>query len=247
MMCLHATIAGLFFRLGCRIERPPQVGAGAVAPLLAGLHAGPGVAAGNRRLRDAVGVHTVESWPGKIAFEGAFGKPDRRLVVLVTTASARGGDMLTLTRLQAAHAVHEMVTGVAGYGSLCIKAYEPDGPCVVSSVLAAWNYARPSGDVNAVLGAACGAGDGPAAAAPDGDGHRRRHVAVSAADGVPDAEHGRGNGRCRRRVGGLCAGHAPGRVATRHHGRARRRSLQARHSGGSAGGAQLPGRERSRN
>ena len=155
MMCLHATIAGLFFRLGCLVDRRP------VAVLGAACGGALGCMLGLVWLTVVVDYealwipHTVESWPDKVAFEGAFGRPDRRLVALVTSApDARGGgDMLISINLQAAHAVHEMVTGVAGYDRLCTKAWEPDGPCVVSSVLAAWGFARPSGDVGAVLSA----------------------------------------------------------------------------------------------
>ena len=83
---------------------------------------------------------TTESYGNKLVLEQHFGKPDRRLVILVT-APPRSADanMLSLPRLLAAQAVHDLVTGVPGYEKLCSRAFA-GGPCLVSSVLSAWNF-----------------------------------------------------------------------------------------------------------
>jgi uncharacterized membrane protein YgcG len=152
--CLHHCISGAFFRLGCAIDARPKaaLSASCLCSLLCML--------GLLWLDVIVDYETlwvprtVESWDDKVVFERNFGKPDRRLVVLVTAPPAAVGgaaNVLTLPRLRAAHGVHTTITSVDGYDRLCTRAFE-GGPCTVSSILAAWDFAEPSGDVASMLG-----------------------------------------------------------------------------------------------
>ena len=141
MLCLHQRLSGAFAALGAQIHRRPKATLGLSLSFAVCWMVGVAWLDVVVDYDDLWAPHDTESWDDKLEFEAQFGKPSRRLMLLMTATSPTDGNMLTVGRLQSALAVHNLVTGIPGYGSLCARAFE-GGPCAVSSVLSAFDFNR---------------------------------------------------------------------------------------------------------